>query len=86
MMFLAILLACLVTPSQATETVRMSFGQRGLDFAEDVAVYMTDIIRDIILNHIDIPTMVVDGATLSNLNVNQMDIPRPQLTIVPNTG
>lgn len=85
-MFLALLLTCLVATTQSTETVRMSFGQRGLEFAEGVAVYMTDIIRDIILNVIDIPEMHVNGATLSNLQIHQMDIPRPQLTIVPNIG
>ena len=68
------------------ETFRLSFGQKGLDWFETVVATVNDILRDVIMSGLVIPPMDMNGVEVDNLKMRDLDLPKPDLSIVPGTG
>jgi len=67
------------------ESVRISFSQKGLDFGEDVAFYMIDIIQNI-AGKLTLPDVAGDSFKITNMKFGNLDLGKPEMTIVPNVG
>ena len=68
------------------ESVRISFSQKALDFGEDVAFYMIDIIQKVAVGKLSLPDISTDMFKANNLKFGALDLGKPEISIVPNVG
>lgn len=67
------------------ESVRVSFSQKGLDFGEDVAYYMIDIVQQL-AGDVTLPKITGDSFELTNMKFGNLNLGKPEISIVPNVG
>jgi len=68
------------------ESVRISFSQKALDFGEDVAFYMIDIIQKVAAGKLSLPDISSDKFKANNLKFEAINLGKPEISIVPNVG
>lgn len=76
--------ACAAPTDQ--ESVRISFSQKALDFGEDVAFYMIDIIQKVAVGKLSLPDINSDSFRANNLKFAALNLGKPEISIVPNVG
>lgn len=68
------------------ESVRISFSQKALDFGEDVAFYMIDIIQKVAVGKLTLPNVSTDSFRATSLKFSGIDLGKPEISTVPGVG
>jgi len=76
--------ACAAPTDQ--ESVRISFSQKALDYGEDIAFYMIDILQKVAVGKLSLPDISQDQFRATNLKFGALDLGKPEISIVPNVG
>ena len=88
MKFFVLLLAVGVVASKPTdqESVRIRISQKGLDFGEDVANYMIDLVQKQALDKLKLPKVASGSFEVTNMRFGALNLGKPEISIVPGTG
>ena len=70
--------AVCATPTDQ-ESVRISFSQKALDFGEDVAFYMIDIIQKVAVGKLTLPNINTDMFRANNLKFAALNLGKPEI-------
>lgn len=82
---LALLCAASAAPT-SLESVRVSFSQKALDFAEDIAQLLINVVQDKALAQFTIPNISTNKFRLKNMQLKTLSLDKPELTIIPGVG
>jgi len=82
---LALLTAASAAPTDK-ESVRVSISQKGLDFAEDIAFTMIDIIQKVAVQKLSLPNISTSSFKASNLKFAALNLGKPAFSTVPDVG
>ena len=81
-----ILVVLSVASATDLESVRISFSQKALDFAEEIAKILFDVVKDEAPKKLEISDISTSKFKLRNMKLQSIDIYKPTITSVPLVG